>query len=120
MAHPPRASPAQAVTRPTELKGANEVAAIKELSEALTSIIEHAQGILDEAEHIRAMLSQPEEPDAKAYTLTEVRAKLTALSTSGHRAEVRELLTRYGAQKLTEINPANYTALMADAEGIGA
>ena len=31
---------------------------------------------------------------------------------------VRDLLEKYGAPKLSQIDPANYTALLADAEGL--
>ncbi len=40
-------------------------------------------------------------------------------SRAGHTAEVRALLKKYGAAKLSEIDPANYEALMKDAEVIG-
>jgi hypothetical protein len=34
----------------------------------------------------------------------------------GHTAEIRSLLQKYGADKLSKIDPANYKALLADAE----
>ena len=51
--------------------------------------------------------------------LEDVRAVLAEKSRAGHTAEVRTLLKKYGAAKLSEINPANYEALMKDAEVIG-
>ena len=51
--------------------------------------------------------------------LEDVRAVLAEKSRAGHTAEVRALLKKYGAAKLSEINPANYEALMKDAEVIG-
>lgn len=51
--------------------------------------------------------------------LEDVRAVLAEKSRAGHTAEVRSLLKKYGAAKLSEINPANYEALMKDAEVIG-
>jgi hypothetical protein len=56
---------------------------------------------------------------AKPVTLEDVRAVLAEKSRSGHTAEIRELLLRHGAAKLSEIDPAEYTALLAEAEGIG-
>ena len=51
--------------------------------------------------------------------LEDVRAVLAEKSRAGHTAEVRALLKKYGAAKLSEIDPANYGVLMKDAEVIG-
>lgn len=51
--------------------------------------------------------------------LEDVRAVLAEKSRAGHTAEVRALLQKYGAAKLSEIDPANYEALLQDAEVIG-
>jgi hypothetical protein len=48
-----------------------------------------------------------------------VRAVLAEKSRAGHTAEVRELLQKYGADKLSAVDPANYEALLKDAEVIG-
>lgn len=57
-----------------------------------------------------------QEPEEKPLTLEEVRAVLAEKSRAGHTAEVKELLNKHGADKLSEIDPAEYTALLADAE----
>ena len=57
-----------------------------------------------------------QEPEEKPLTLEEVRAVLAEKSRSGHTEEVRELLAKHGADKLSEIDPAKYPALLADAE----
>ena len=51
-----------------------------------------------------------------ALTLEQVRAVLADKSRKGHTAEIRALLQKYGAAKLSGIDPANYKALLADAE----
>jgi len=51
--------------------------------------------------------------------LEDVRAVLAEKSRVGHTAEVRTLLQKYGAEKLSAVDPANYEALMKDAEVIG-
>ena len=56
------------------------------------------------------------ELEEKPLTLEEVRAVLAEKSRAGHTAEVKELLNKHGADKLSEIDPAEYTALLADAE----
>jgi len=57
-----------------------------------------------------------QEPEEKPLTLEEVRAVLAEKSRSGHTEEVRELLTKHGADKLSEIDSAEYAALLAEAE----
>ena len=64
-----------------------------------------------------AAKAEPEsEPEEKALTLEEVRAVLAEKSRAGHTAEVKALLTKHGADKLSDIDPAQYPALLADAE----
>jgi uncharacterized coiled-coil protein SlyX len=52
----------------------------------------------------------------QALTLEEVRAVLAEKSRAGHTAKIRSLLQKYGADKLSKIDPSNYKALLADAE----
>ena len=61
----------------------------------------------------------PQAPPPKAITLEEVRAVLAEKSHDGFTTEVRELLQKYGAAKLSGIDPANYAALLKDAEVLG-
>ena len=61
-----------------------------------------------------------EEPleEVKEYTTEEVRAKLTALSQSGKQAQVKALITKYGAARLSDIPADKYAAVMAEAEAM--
>lgn len=58
------------------------------------------------------------EPE-KTLTLEEVRAILAEKSRDGFTAQIRDLLLKYGAKKLSEVDPASYKALVADAEVLG-
>lgn len=55
-------------------------------------------------------------PAEPTLTLEQVRAVLADKSRQGHTAEIRALLQKYGASKLSGIDPTNYKALLADAE----
>ncbi len=55
----------------------------------------------------------------KPITLETVRAVLAEKSRAGHTAEVRTLLEKHGAAKLSEIGSAEYPALLAEAEVLG-
>ena len=60
----------------------------------------------------------PKEPEKPALKLEDVRAVLAEKSRAGHTAEIRALLQKYGAGKLSEINPADYEALLKDTEAL--
>lgn len=57
-------------------------------------------------------------PTAEAYTLEQVRSTLADLSRKGYTEAVRGLLRKHGASKLSDVDPAKYAALMADAKGL--
>lgn len=62
---------------------------------------------------------EPKPPAPKAVTLEEVRAVLADKSRAGFTAQVKELLKKHGADKLSAVDPAEYKALLADAEVLG-
>lgn len=63
-----------------------------------------------------AETTPPPAPEEKPLTLEEIRMVLAEKSRAGHTAEVRALLVKHGAEKLSDIDPARYPALLADAE----
>ena len=54
--------------------------------------------------------------EEKIYEIEDVRKILADKSRLGHTAKIRELLEKYGAKKLSEIEPSNYKDLVADVE----
>ena len=60
--------------------------------------------------------AKPEKKTKPALTLEEVRAVLADKSRTGHTAEIRELLKKYGASKLSLVDPKHYEALLREAE----
>ena len=62
--------------------------------------------------------AKAEEPElqAKEYTFTEVRTFLAEKSRAGHTAEVKKILAAHGADKLSDLDKAEYAAVMAEAE----
>lgn len=93
----------------------------KNLAESLQAVADALASTETKAERVDA---HPEEPkalpqEAKAEatpSLEQVRAVLADKSRKGHTAEIRALLQKYGASKLSGIAPANYKALLADVE----
>ena len=58
----------------------------------------------------------PAAPAKPTLTLEDVRAVLADKSRAGHTAEIRELLKKYGASKLSLVDPKYYEALLREAE----
>ena len=58
------------------------------------------------------------DPKTKPVTLEQVRAVLADKSQQGLTAGVRTLLEKYGAPKLSQIDPEHFSALLADAENL--
>jgi len=58
----------------------------------------------------------PAAPAKPAPSLEEVRAVLADKSRAGHTAEIRELLKKYGASKLSLVDTKHYEALLREAE----
>lgn len=54
----------------------------------------------------------------KTITLEEVRKVLATKSKNGKQAEVKELIKKYGVNKLTDIHPCNYKELLELAEAL--
>lgn len=52
-------------------------------------------------------------------TLEQVRGVLAAKSRDGFTQQVRELIVRHGANRLSEIDPKDYETVLKEAEGIG-
>lgn len=55
---------------------------------------------------------------AEAIPLERVRSVLADKSRLGFTAEVKALLQKHGAAKLSEVDPAKYPELLAEAEGL--
>ena len=92
--------------------------AIKDLRSAAATINEVAN-TLAEMFSTASADDAPATPAEPQLTLEQVRAVLADRSRMGFTAEIRALLQKYGAAKLSGIDPANYKALVADAEVLG-
>jgi len=89
---------------------------IEELRNAAVAINEAATCL---AEQFSSSEPSPEPaPADPVHTLEAVRAVLADKSRAGFTAQIRSLLQKYGADKLSGIDPANYKALLTDAEGL--
>lgn len=100
---------------------------ISELDLAIKDLRSAAATINEVADTLAEMFSSApadEACDAAApaepvLTLEQVRAVLADKSRMGFTAEIRTLLQKYGAPKLSGIDPGCYKVLLADAEALG-
>ena len=87
---------------------------IKEDAENLASSIGVLLTALESDEELPKEEKMKQEE--KTYEIEDVRKILADKSRLGHTAKIRELLEKYGAKKLSEIDPSNYKDLVADVE----
>lgn len=96
----------------SKMKFVNEIVTqAKDCIESLSELIEMLESDSTEKEEVKET--------EKTYSLEEVRAKLADVSRAGFTDEVRGLIEKYGASKLSEIEPSKYADLMKDAQVIG-
>lgn len=92
---------------------------IEELRNAATAINDAANWLAQQfggTPETTEKAEVPAAPAKPALTLEEVRAVLADKSRAGHTAEIRELLKKYGASKLSLVDPKHYEALLREAE----
>lgn len=82
----------------------------------IIATLDEISRLVKECNELLSEQSEPAEPQTQQLTLEEVRAVLAEKSQDGFTAEVRALLEKHGAKRLSEIDPAKYQALLADAE----
>ena len=73
----------------------------------------------DEPQAAEVPKEQPA-PEQKTETVTfvQLRSRLSEISRSGKTAEIKELIAKYGASKLSDIAESDYAAVLAEAEGL--
>jgi hypothetical protein len=101
---------------------------MSELDLTLNELKECGEKLIAVSDSLRQLFSEPEqkpEPEPKAdspkpITFEELRgimAKKTRVSKANTDA-IRDLLTKYGVHKLSELKPEQYAAFLKDAEVI--
>lgn len=74
----------------------------------------------DEAqEQTSVSVAEPQKQLKKQLTLEEVRAVCAEKSRAGFTAEVKAIITKYGADKLSAVKPEDYAAVLAEVEVLG-
>lgn len=97
---------------------------MSELDTVVKSLRSAAAAINEAADSLLGVFSSktekaPEKPEEPVLSKEDVRAILAEMSSKGYTAQVKELLVKHGASTLSGIDPAEYAALVKDAEGLG-
>ena len=82
------------------------------LAECGKALLRMADALMEKQEEVPAA-KEEKKPELK---LEDVRAVLAEKSRAGHTAAIRTLLQKYGASKLSAVDPKHYEALLKDAE----
>ena len=94
---------------------------ISEMAEAIKDLRNSAAVLIDIADWLAQEFStaadaEPAQEEAPAPSLEQVRAILADKSRNGFTAQIRKLLQKYGADRLSEVDPMHYRALIQEAE----
>lgn len=106
----------------TLIKTANEIRKLfTETTQEADSDTPKTARIKKAAKEKPAETAPPEEPSTTSPTLKkeDVRAVLAEKSSKGFKAEIKDLLKKYGATQLKQVNPADYESLINDARLLG-
>ena len=93
---------------------------LKKAADALLSVAESLQHFYSSEEPSDEEAAKESEPqqEEKVYSFTDVRSILADKSRKGYTAAVKDLLRKYGAEKLSDLAPENYAAIVADVEAL--
>ena len=90
-----------------------------DLSMAITKLHQCNETIMAVSDTLAAMLNeQGNDQEAETIALEDVRAVLAAKSVQGHTAQVQALIHKRGVEKLSQVDPAQYASLLAEAEAL--
>ena len=96
----------------------NDLESLAESLHTLANAIESDEPSAEPEEKISTKETQEVKPVVKTISVEDIRAVLTPISQSGKTARVKELLLKYGANRLSDIDPDKYESLLADAEAL--
>ena len=98
-----------------------------ELAQKLLKVAEDIRSLADSVQAVCTVVTDslsgevkevPKLPEKEqpAISLEKVRGVLADKSRSGHTAEVRAIIKKYGTDRLSELDPEDYAAVLKEAE----
>ncbi|MGN0449908.1 MAG: rRNA biogenesis protein rrp5 [Ruminococcus sp.] len=92
---------------------------LRTLSDSVQAVCNAVTEGLSEEQQPKAIEAKPALEEKPAISLEKVRSVLAEKSQAGHTAEVRAIIGKYGASRLSEIDAKNYAAVLKDTEELG-
>lgn len=97
---------------------------IRELRDAASLLNDTANWLYelfsaDKVQEHNAGSAEAQEQPKKHLTLEEVRAVCAEKSRAGFTEEVKSVITKHGADKLSAVKPEDYAAVLAEVEVLG-
>ena len=98
-----------------------------ELTDKLQKVVRDIRSLADSVEAVCTVLTDSLPSEAKeipklpekeqpTISLEQVRGVLADKSRNGHTADVRAIIQKYGADRLSDIDPKDYAAVLKEAE----
>lgn len=91
-------------------------ASIAEIAEEIKAFYDSEHG--SEEPELSKEEPTPEQPKPQTPTLEEVRGILADKASSGFRDAVQTLIKKHGANRLSDINPSKYDALITEVRAL--
>lgn len=91
---------------------------MSELSQVLDEMVSCGENLIQAAKTLKDIFSSTKE-EKKSVSLEDVRAVLAEKSRRGFTKEVKEIISKHGADRLSGIDPSEYESLLSEAEVIG-
>lgn len=94
------------------------IATLQAISNELMTAYPSSDYENDDETEVEVAEAPTPEPPKPTVSLEEVRSVLSEKSRNGMTVQVKGLLIKYGANRLSDIDTSNFAALLADAEGL--
>ena len=92
---------------------------LRTLSDSVQAVCTAVTEGLSEEQQPKAIEAKPAVEEKPSISMEQVRSVLAEKSQAGHTAEVRAIIGKYGASRLSEIDAKDYAAVLKDAEELG-
>lgn len=110
-----------------EVKRVDKVKLVLDVIQKLLKVAEDLKNLSESVQSVCTVVSEglsPEEEqeqeqiEDKSVEFEKVRGVLANKSREGHTAKIKEIIKKYGADKLSEVDPKDYPAILKEVEGL--
>lgn len=81
------------------------------MNQKISELLKEAKNKIDEA--LNLLNPKEVKEEKKAITLDEIRAELTSFARKGFTSDIRDVITGFGANKLSELDPKHYEEVLS-------